>query len=898
MEGPSKHPHLGSGGDAPLLRWANDVESGGIPMEDFSSISSEEDTGSEYDTEQRTREKPNHEIWNTTSIWDGLMNLPDAEEITDLISKEDMNSILELNKGTALLLSSWLGNLKVLYGCIEARASLNTVDGNGRTAVHLAAYAGKTDCLRLLLERGAKVDSWDSSGQVTPLHCASGAGNLDCLRLLVKHGADVNAGLSGPSSKSPLYHAVQSSIVDCVRELLKENASPNTPQVFSESPLHVAAELGNSETMKLLLDHGAAVDVQCGPDKMTPLHFAAEDGDLECVRLLINAGAQVSSRNQKRQTPLHLAALAQSTETIGFLLRKGADVNASDSDGRTPLHCSIVKASRSCECVRLLLCARPNVNQPDIFGYTPLHLAALNEYSHCVMLLINNGGDVTARTNGGISVLTFITRKTPDVITKYVMKFDNSVKLNDHELGDVDCELKLDFRVLVPSMGNKESELLLNFIEVGHKEVLKHPLIATFLFLKWRRIRKFFLFSLLYHTLFVCIFTFYIIGVYLRNCSEAEGSGKLCSVPEYVKTVGYVLLFLNILVLAKEFFQIAHNWWIYVKEWENWLQLMIVLSVFCCVQPTYHMNVQKDVFIWQHHVAAISIFLAWVELMMIVGRFPMFGLYIQMFTRVSINFGKFMLAYFCLFIAFSLSFGVIFGNYPAFNDLKWVLLKVIIMMSGELEYEDVFFPEDKQHGIRYPYTAHLMYLCFVLLVTVILTNLLVGLAVSDIQGLQQSAGLDRLVRQAELVAHLESMLFSRLLTCVPQKLMNYLHSHALLLRSQYHWALYIRPNDPREGRIPRPLIQHIYQLVVEKKERPKKRNKLSKLDYYYDAVSPSLSRLSSYSDCLRHEKYPRSKSQMVMLRAQVDEAAREFMEQNKMFRQKFDRIYQVLNNQK
>lgn len=36
---------------------------------------------------------------------------------------------------------------------------------------------------------------------------------------------------------------------------------------------------------------------------------------------------------------------------------------------------------------------------------------------------------------------------------------------------------------------------------------------------------------------------------------------------------------------------------------------------------------------WQHHVAAVVIFLVWLELMMIVGRFPIFGLYVQMFTK-------------------------------------------------------------------------------------------------------------------------------------------------------------------------------------------------------------------------------------------------------------------------
>lgn len=36
---------------------------------------------------------------------------------------------------------------------------------------------------------------------------------------------------------------------------------------------------------------------------------------------------------------------------------------------------------------------------------------------------------------------------------------------------------------------------------------------------------------------------------------------------------------------------------------------------------------------WEYHVAGIVIFLVWLELMMLVGRFPIFGLYVQMFTK-------------------------------------------------------------------------------------------------------------------------------------------------------------------------------------------------------------------------------------------------------------------------
>nr|CAI5852331.1 unnamed protein product [Callosobruchus analis] len=859
-----------------------------VDVDDGTSISSEEETGSAFDTEQRARSKPSSEIWKPEAVWEDLLKLPNADEIHEFIGDYNIRGILETNKDTALLLSSWLGKENILRVCLENGASLDAADDVGRTAFHLAAYAGHVHCLNVLLSKGGTTfNRWDAAHIVTPLHCAAAANRVDCLRALIQHGADVNSGLEGGS---PLLNAVQSGAVECVEELLKNGAVANTTVVFSDTPLHLASSLGDLESLKLLLAHGAATDVRSGSDKVAALHLAAADGDARCVSLLLEAGAKIDVKNAKKQTPLHLAALAQSAETVDLLLSKGANPNVQDIDGRTPLHSAIVKVSRSCDCVRLLLTAGADVNKPDNYGYTALHLAALNEFSHCVMLLIDNGGDVTARTNGGVSVLGFITRKTPDVIPKYLQKFDASIKRSDHELGDVDCELKLDFRILVPTMGNKETDLLLNFIEVGHKEVLKHPLCETFLFLKWRRIRKYFLFSLAYHSLFVVLFSVYVIGVFVKNCPSAKSATQPCWVSVHVKNVAYVVIFMNMLLLAKEVFQIAHSWYMYIKQWDNWIQWMIILSVFSCVHPTR--NVEQEIHDWQHHAAAISIFLSWLELMMIVGRFPIFGLYIQMFTTVSVNFTKFILAYFCLLIAFALSFGVIFANYPAFSDLKWVLLKVIIMMSGELEYEDVFFPDDVNEETMYPYTAHLMYFCFVLLVTIILTNLMVGLAVSDIQGLQQSAGLDRLVRQAQLVAHLESMLFSRLLGCVPHKLMKFLHKQALLLKSQYHWALYIRPNDPREERIPKELIKSAYQLVVERKEKPRCRGsrKYKSRDGCSDIISPALSRLSSYNSAETNNNR--------LLKTQLDEAVRELLDSSRILRQKLDRInHLLLNNQ-
>lgn len=403
---------------------------------------------------------------------------------------------------------------------------------------------------------------------------------------------------------------------------------------------------------------------------------------------------------------------------------------------------------------------------------------------------------MTARTKGGVTALSFIIRRTPDVLSRFVARLDQAISLHDHELGDVDCELRLDFRLLVP--GRSEMDLMLCLIEVGQGRMLKHPLCESFLYLKWLRIRKFFLLSFMFHSIFVAFFTGFVGATYLWHMEQLSG------------ILLWPVLGFTCVLASKEIFQIAHGICHYARCWENWLQWSVIMASSLILIPPARQ--------WQYHVAALGILLAWIELMIMVGRFPMFGIYVQMFTQVSINFFKFLAAYVCLIVGFSLGFNVLYDKYKSFTNPLISLLKTVIMMSGELEFEDIFF--DDKTPLKYPGTAHLMLLSFVILVTVILTNLMVGLAVSDIQELRRCAGLDRLVRRAELVAHFENMLFSKLLDYIPAcRIIQACRWGALLLHPPYHCALHIRPNDPREKRLPRELIRAIYRLVSERKTR-------------------------------------------------------------------------------
>lgn len=390
------------------------------------------------------------------------------------------------------------------------------------------------------------------------MHCAARAQSVECLQLLLRRGANVNAGIE---RRSALHVAVEQRALRCAETLLRHKANPNTPQVYTETPLHAAAAHGDAECLELLLAYGADVRSQFGRARMTALHLAAENDYTQCARALLERGAAVDARNAGNQTPLHLACLAQCADAVEVLLKHGADVRAIYKDGRTALHAAIVKESKCFECAKLVLLAGVDVNRPDNYGYTPLHIAALNEFAACTRMLIEFGADVTARTNGGVSALAFIVRRTPEVVPKLVAKMDASIVVNEHEIGDVDCEVKLDFRVLVPGSSGAEkgeTELLRAFIEVGKKQLLKHPLCETFLYLKWRRIFKFFAFSLFYHAVYVVLFTAYVLAVYGQSCGqEVELAVGECEVAWYAQPVGYAAIAMNCVMLAKEFFQVG-----------------------------------------------------------------------------------------------------------------------------------------------------------------------------------------------------------------------------------------------------------------------------------------------------------------------------------------------------
>jgi ankyrin repeat protein len=99
-----------------------------------------------------------------------------------------------------------------------------------------------------------------------------------------------------------------------------------------ETPLHLAAQMGNTEMCRRLITSKANVNLRAR-NRWTPLHYAAASGQKDAATLLLEKGADIdASTDSASGTPLYMAASQRHKEVVKLLVDKGADVSASSTD--------------------------------------------------------------------------------------------------------------------------------------------------------------------------------------------------------------------------------------------------------------------------------------------------------------------------------------------------------------------------------------------------------------------------------------------------------------------------------------------------------------------------------------------------------------------------------------
>lgn len=184
---------------------------------------------------------------------------------------------------------------------------------------------GNTDAVALLLEAGTTVPTGHSGRRLLNAASAQGA---DMLRLLFKHGLQ----------PSPEVGIPQLPDVD---QAARPSSRPAT------TPLHQAIIANQPTAVALLLENGSPTEV-FDTIGFTPLHLAAQSGNLEIIRLLLAAGADPAVVSKPmlehpyfyvgQRSALHCAVLGKaSSQVLQALVQAGVPLDLQDDHGLTAL---------------------------------------------------------------------------------------------------------------------------------------------------------------------------------------------------------------------------------------------------------------------------------------------------------------------------------------------------------------------------------------------------------------------------------------------------------------------------------------------------------------------------------------------------------------------------------
>jgi ankyrin repeat protein len=173
---------------------------------------------------------------------DGVSALLEARYRND---RAVLDALLAADPDMDVFDAAALGHIDRLRHRLEEDASRTTAfAGDGFTALHLAAFFGKVEAARILLDAGASVATYGRNDLANqPLHAAAAGRHIEVCRILLAAGADVTATQHG--GFTPLHEAAQSGDVELTELFLSAGADPRAVADDGRTAATMAADAGH-----------------------------------------------------------------------------------------------------------------------------------------------------------------------------------------------------------------------------------------------------------------------------------------------------------------------------------------------------------------------------------------------------------------------------------------------------------------------------------------------------------------------------------------------------------------------------------------------------------------------------------------------------------------------------
>ena len=240
--------------------------------------------------------------------------------------KVDVN--MATGVGTPLCVAAFKGHASIVRELLSIPGiDVNLAQQTGTTPLYFAAQERHLGTVELLLTaRGINVNLAEINGN-TPLCIAAQLGHEEIVRLLLAVPG-IKIDVQPENGATSLYCAAQNNFLGIVQLFLKRGADVNLTLNDGTSPLCAAANQGNIEVVRLLLQAPAIQVNKAARNGVTALGIASTRGYKEIVRLLLEKQADPNITNELGLSPLHVACVRGNTGIVEMLLNVQADMDA------------------------------------------------------------------------------------------------------------------------------------------------------------------------------------------------------------------------------------------------------------------------------------------------------------------------------------------------------------------------------------------------------------------------------------------------------------------------------------------------------------------------------------------------------------------------------------------
>ncbi|KAK2480748.1 hypothetical protein H9L39_06387 [Fusarium oxysporum f. sp. albedinis] len=257
--------------------------------------------------------------------------------------------------------------------------------------LHLAALFGLGDLAESLM-KNVDINSRDSCGR-TALAWA-----LECLAFEFKFEPD---DIISATENFEIYDGIDIARRRVVKALLRSGANPHIPGYNGDTPLHLAAILGDVEIVERILEHGVDIDTLNGNDDV-PLEEAVRHSRESASMKLLESGT-VDTCGENCRTALTDASSVRNLALMETFIEKGAKLDIPDIKGQTAL----IKASKlgHARVVELLLKSQSDVDHQDHDLDTALIKACVGDHADVIELLLASNARLDIRGHSNQTAL-------------------------------------------------------------------------------------------------------------------------------------------------------------------------------------------------------------------------------------------------------------------------------------------------------------------------------------------------------------------------------------------------------------------------------------------------------------------------------------------------------------